>query len=117
MRINPDPTRLAWMVAASAIVCGVVIARGIGFPDPWDKAAHFVVWSALTLSLWRATEMPLFALAAALLLGCLDEWRQAYIPGRVSDAKDFIADACGVIATGMLLFMQRKPVCAESSPQ
>ena len=105
------------MVAASAIVCGVVLARGIGFPDPWDKAVHFMVWSALTLSLWRATEMPLLALGAALLLGSLDEWRQAYIPGRVSDAKDFIADACGVIATGTLLFMQRKPVCAESSPQ
>ena len=105
------------MVAASAIVCGVVLARGIGFPDPWDKAAHFAVWSALTLALWRATEMPWFALGAAVLFGTFDEWRQAYIPGRVSDAKDFIADACAVIATGTLLFIQRKRLCAESSPR
>jgi VanZ family protein len=110
--------RLGWLVCAAAIVCGVVLVRGIGFPDPWDKAAHFVVWSALTLSLWRGTEMPWFALAMALLLGSMDEWRQAYLPGRFSDAKDFIADACAVIATGTLLFTQRKqPVCAESSPQ
>jgi VanZ family protein len=109
--------RLGYAVLAAAIICGVVLVRGIGFPDPWDKVAHFAVWSALTLSLWRATEMPLFALVTAVLLGSLDEWRQAYIPGRFSDAKDFIADACAVITTGTLLFMQRKTVCAESSLQ
>jgi VanZ family protein len=109
--------RLAAAVFAAAIICGVVTVGGIAFPDPWDKAVHFAVFSALTVCLWRATEMPLLALGAALLLGGLDEWRQAYIPGRFSDAKDFVADACAVLATGTLLFMQRKHLCAESSPR
>jgi VanZ family protein len=109
--------RLAWAFAATTIVCGVILCGGIGIPEPLDKAVHFTVFSALLLCLWRATEMPFFALAAALLLASLDEWRQAYMPGRFSDAKDFLADAAGIIATGTLLFMQRKTVCAESSPQ
>ncbi|HYG55455.1 MAG TPA: VanZ family protein [Burkholderiales bacterium] len=110
--------RLAAAVFAAAIVCGVVMIGGIAFPDPLDKAAHFVVFSLLTLCLWRATELPMLAIGAALLLGGLDEWRQTFIPGRFSDAKDFLADACAVLATATLLFMQRKTtVCAESSPQ
>jgi VanZ family protein len=108
--------RLAYAVFAAAIICGVITVGGIALPGLWDKALHFTVFSMLTVCLWRATEMPLLALGAALLLGGLDEWRQAYIPGRASDAQDFIADACAVLTTGTLLFMQRKPVCAESSP-
>ena len=56
-------------------------------------------------------------IAAVVLLGGLDEWRQASIPGRVSDAQDFLADLCAAAATGWLLFMQRKTTCAESSRQ
>jgi hypothetical protein len=51
------------------------------------------------------------AVIAGLLIG------GAYIPGRVSDAQDFLADVCAALATGALLFMQRKTACAESSPQ
>jgi VanZ family protein len=109
--------RLAAAIFAAAIICGVVTVGGIAFNDPWDKLAHFIVFSSLTVCLWRATEMPMLAIAAALLLGGMDEWRQAYIPGRFSDAKDFVADACAVLSTATLLFMQRKTVCAESSPQ
>ncbi len=39
------------------------------------------------------------------------------LPERVSDAKDFLVDLCAALATGALLFMQRKPLCAESSPR
>ena len=111
--------RLASLVAAVALIAGLLIGGGIGFPEPWDKAAHFCVFSLITLFLWKATdgEMPVLVLAATLLLGALDEWRQAYVPGRVSDARDFLADLGGVLATGTLLLMQRKPVCAESSPR
>ena len=81
------------------------------------EALRYGVFSLLTLLLWRATEMPLLALGAALVFGALDEWRQAYVPGRASDAQDFLADLAGVLVTGALLFMQEKHVCAESSPR
>ncbi|HEX6267517.1 MAG TPA: VanZ family protein [Burkholderiales bacterium] len=106
--------RLASLVFAVALLMAVLAGSPLPLPEPLDKAAHFTAYSLLTLFLWRATDMPLLAVASALLFGSLDEWRQAYIPGRDSDAQDFLADLCGVLATGGLLLMQRKTVCAES---
>jgi VanZ family protein len=111
--------RLASLVFAVSIVTAILLGATLPIPDGWDKAAHFVAFSALTALLWHATagEMPLLVIASVVLLGGLDEWRQASIPGRASDAQDFLADLCAAAATGLLLFMQRKTVCAESSPQ
>ena len=109
--------RLASLVFAVALLVLVLAGSPLALPAPLDKGAHFAVFSLLTLLLWRATEMPLLALGAALVFGALDEWRQAYVPGRESHAQDFLADLAGVLVTGALLFMQEKPACAESSPR
>ena len=120
------PTELDFRRFAALIVAvGTVTVILLGAP-PWlplpnglDKVAHFVAFSLLTLSLWQATggRMLLFLIVAVILFGALDEWRQAYVPHRTSDAKDFLADLCAALTTGALLFMQRKTPCAESSPQ
>ena len=119
MPIEFDLNRLAAVVAAVAIFIAILLGSPVALPGGSDKVVHFVVFSLLTLCLWQATggEMPILVIAGVICLGALDEWRQAYVPGRVSDAKDFIADLCAALATGALLFMQRKPVCAESSPR
>jgi VanZ family protein len=112
--------RFAALVFAVGMIVAILIGvQPLPVPNGWDKVAHFVVFSVLTLCLWRATDgrMPLLVVAAVIALGALDEWRQAYLPDRTSDAKDFLADLCAALSTGALLFMQRKPVCAESSPQ
>ena len=111
--------RLASLVFAVAIITAMLLGAAVPIPDGWDKAAHFVAFSALTALLWHATAgaMPLAVVVAVVLLGGLEEWRQASIPGRVSDAQDFLADLCAAAATGLLLFMQRRTTCAESSPQ
>jgi VanZ family protein len=109
--------RPATLVLAAALLIGILAGSPVPLADPADKAVHFIAFSLLALLLWKATGMPLFALAAAVVFAGLDEWRQAYIPGRDSDATDFLADVCGVLATGALLFMQRKTECAESSPR
>jgi hypothetical protein len=108
--------RLASLVCAVALIAALLAASPLALPGPplpapIDHAARFTVYSLLTLLLWKAGEMPLLALAAPLLLGALDAWRPA------ADAADFLAGACGVLASGALLFLQRKPVCAESSPR
>ena len=109
--------RLCALAGAVAIVMVILIGVPIEIPPGWDKAAHFVAFSALTFCLWQALggAMPLAVLAAVVAFGAADEWRQAALPGRVSDAKVFLTDLGAVLATGALLFMQRKPVCAESS--
>jgi VanZ family protein len=111
--------RLGFLFFAVAIIVAILIGAPVAIPNGWDKVAHFAVFSLLTLCLWRATggEMPLLVVIGVIVLGAMDEWRQAYLPERSSDAKDFLADLCAAAVTGALLFMQRKTVCAESSPQ
>ena len=116
-----DFRRFAALIVAVGTVSVILLGAPAGVPVPngWDKVAHFVAFSLLTLSLWQATggRMALFLIGAVILFGALDEWRQAYVPNRTSDAKDFLADLCAALTTGALLFMQRKTSCAESSPQ
>ena len=109
--------RPATLVLAAVLLLGILAGSPVPLPDPVDKAVHFAAFSLLALLLWKATGMLLFALACTIGFAGLDEWRQAYIPGRDSDATDLLADVCGVLATGTLLFMQRKTQCAESSPR
>ena len=65
------------------------------FKSPWDALAHFLFYSALTALLWTAAagRMPLAVFAAVVVIGGLDELHQASLPGRVSDAVDFLVDA------------------------
>ena len=72
-----------------------------------DKIAHFVEYAILgglyayaVLRTWPQLSL-LRALAIAALLtsawGYLDEIHQAFVPGRNSDARDWIADTLGAI--------------------
>ena len=119
MRTELEFSRLAALVGAVALIVVILIGVPFQIPAGWDKAAHFLAFSLLTLFLWRGTggAMPLLVVAAVVAFGALDELRQAYLPERSSDAKDFLADLTAATATGALLFMQRKPRCAESSPR
>jgi VanZ family protein len=89
--------RLAALILAGALMAGVIRGTDVVLADPLDKAVHFGAYLLLTLLLWRSTGLPLFALGAALAFGLLDEWRQAYLPGRESDARDLLADLAGVV--------------------
>lgn len=115
MRIELQFVRLAAPVLIVIVVAVVLVNLPVSLPHSLDKAAHFIAFSMLTLLLWKATGMPLFAVAAALVFGALAELRQAYIPGRNSDAWDFLANLCGVLATGLVIFLQSRRACAESS--
>ena len=121
MRTELDFRRFAALIVAVGTMTVILLGAPAGLPLPngTDKVAHFVAFSVLTLSLWQATggRMALFLIGAVILFGALDEWRQAYLSHRTSDAKDVLADLCAALSTGALLFMQRKTPCAESSPQ
>ena len=77
-------------------------------PPPWDKLAHFVVYSAITVLLWFGTtgRVPLAVIAAIVAVGALDELHQGGIPGRVADAADFVVDACAAIGTGAVMLLR-----------
>ncbi len=104
--------RLASLVCAVALIVALLIGGGIGLPQLWDEAAHFAAFSLITCLLWHAPAGAMAAVALAGMLGVLDAWRNP-----VADAAAFLANLCGVLAAAGLLFMQRKPICAESSPR
>jgi VanZ family protein len=71
------------------------------FKPPSDAIAHFLFYSALTALLWTATagRIPLAVFAAVVVVGGLDELHQASVPGRVSDAADFLVDVSAATFT------------------
>lgn len=67
------------------------------------SAAHFseyAVLGALLLFTFRShgLQQYSFPLASGAVYAILDEWHQAYSPGRVCDPLDMAIDVCGVLA-------------------
>ena len=90
--------------------------------EPWDKMWHVLAYSALTLLLWIASDgrRPVLVVAAVMVLGAMDELRQAFLPLRTADSMDFFADLCAAVGTASALafFTRGKAkLCAESSPR
>jgi len=112
------------LLCALAMLAQIFTLGSIPFEitEPWDKLWHLLAYSALTLLLWIATDgrRPVLVVGAVMVLGALDELRQAFLPLRSADSMDFFADLCGAIVTASALsFFARgkaKP-CAESSPR
>lgn len=70
------------------------------FPSPWDKLAHVVTFAgmggAFALAIGkRGWSGAFYCIAGALLIGVMDEWHQAYLPGRTASWSDLMADAAG----------------------
>jgi hypothetical protein len=74
-------------------------------PPPWDKLAHFVLFSVLTLLLWIGTggKRPISIVAIVTVLGVFDEIHQAFLPGRTADPGDLLTDFCAAVITVMVL--------------
>ena len=91
---------LAFAIAAS-IVLYFSLQTGISEPLPiWDKAQHFIAYSALAFLAGLATpdlrRAVLFAVLLALA-GYAIEWAQYYV-GRAYDLYDELANALGCLA-------------------
>ena len=110
------PFRWACLLIAATVVFQLFhlgaqpFAAGL-FPEPWDKLAHFAVYSLITVLLWIGTagRMTFAVIATVVAIGALDELRQAGLHGRSADAFDLLADACAGIgtATTLLLYARR----------
>ena len=115
-RIEPWTMGCALLLVAQIFSLG---ALPFEIGEPWDKLWHFLAYGALTLLLWIATDArrPLLVVAVVMLLGGIDELRQAWLPGRSADPLDFLADLSAAFFTAACLgfFSRRKIQCAESS--
>jgi VanZ family protein len=115
----------SWSFGCSLVLVAQIFSLGsLPFEpfEPWNKLFHVLAYSALALMLWIATDgrRPVLVIAGVMMLGALDELRQAAIPARSADVFDFLADALSAAVTGVALmwFTQKtgaKKSCAESS--
>ena len=90
--------------------------------EPWHfflrKVGHFVgyfILSLLFFRAWRAT-LPLtrhakwaihwarIAWMMTTLVACLDEWHQAYVPGRGSSVHDVLLDSTAALVAQIVLW-------------
>ena len=88
----------------------VVLFLLSAWPDPGglgripisDKVAHVILYAVLGLALGYAwsREPRLIAHTVLIALGALygvsDEWHQMYVPGRIADVRDWVADVVGL---------------------
>jgi len=106
----------AWGPAAT-LMAGLFIMSSIPEPpqvpgDMSDFGAHAIAYSVLGGLVLRALAGARWlgitvarsanALAIAAVYGLSDEFHQSFVPGRVSDVRDLVADVLGALA-GVLL--------------
>ena len=109
--------RTGALVAACAITAGLFYfgaqPEAVGlFKPPIDKLAHFGLFFVLASLFWLALagRWPLQLVGFVTLLGALDEWRQAYLPGRSMDGADLLTDFVAVCCAVLLLVWMRRRV-------
>ena len=77
------------------------LGRAPSFPFS-DKVAHVAIYGILGITLawgWSRSPRPvshLVLLVAGAVYGISDEWHQMYVPGRVPDVADWLADVVGL---------------------
>lgn len=71
----------------------------------WDKASHalaYAVVGAAFAHAWWGVRSWWWAVAAATLYGVSDELHQLFVPGRMGDVRDVLADAIGGLIGAVL---------------
>ncbi len=108
----PSRRVLAVLALTVAYAAAIFVLSSFPVPPPaeeavaalGDKTLHAIEYAGLALLLalafgaakpeWR-WQAALLALAAAALYAASDEFHQAFVPGRVADILDWLADSAG----------------------
>ncbi len=93
---------VGWAVVLFVLSALPQFGRAPSFPFS-DKVAHLVLYSVLGAALaWGWSRSPRYVphvllLVVGALYGVSDEWHQMYVPGRVPDVADWLADVMGLV--------------------
>ena len=80
------------------------------FEPPFDKIAHLTAFGVFGLLLWLGFQgrWPLLIIILAGCIGALDEWRQAFLPGRAVSVGDFAMDIIAVMVVVGIMSLREK---------
>ena len=82
--------------------------RPLPFPGA-DKIVHLVLYSGLGGLLRLATTSVPMVLSVGFFYGVMDEFHQAFVPGRSADPWDVLADGLGVLLGCFIINRLRTP--------
>ncbi len=74
---------------------------------PYDKLAHALVYSFITVLVWLSfsgNRKHFAAVGVSALIAFADEIYQLFLPGREADPIDFFTDISAIGITGLLLY-------------
>ena len=120
LRIASGTLAVVWMATIYYLSSHAMPEIELGF-SAQDKLVHVLGYGLLgTLLLgampWRGggytARQILLAAGLATLYGLLDEWHQAFVPGRNSDALDVLADAVGALLGSTTLWALTRRLAA-----
>jgi len=74
---------------------------GIFFRNAWYSTVRAV---GSMLRSWLMPVSASLAVASTFLVGCLDEWHQKHLPGRVGSIHDALLDAAGALFLNVLVW-------------
>ena len=120
----PRRRLIAWLPAVAYMLLIWVLSSmpqqfKVDFIPFRDKGIHFVEYGALAALLahamrgtwpeWRFRGVFFASWSITVLWGLLDEIHQAFVPGRVPDVRDVIADAMGGLLGAVIYLALRSP--------
>jgi VanZ family protein len=125
--LKPGRILHLWLPPVVFMAALFLYSSTAGVPTPIrlpDKLLHMAAYTLLgilflrafhggipnRIELWKGTA----AVACTVAYGGLDEYHQRFVPGRVSDVGDFLADLAGALLAAVLLaiwirYAARKP--------
>jgi VanZ family protein len=118
------PRLVAWLPALAYMLLIWVLSSmsqpfKVDFVPFRDKGAHFVEYGTLAALLahamrgnwpdWRFRGVFFASWSVTVVWGLLDEIHQAFVPGRVADVRDLLADAIGGLLGAVIYLAVRSP--------
>jgi hypothetical protein len=109
--------RFVCLASGVGIMMALLLVGAHRVPPGWDKVAHFVSFALITALLWRGTagQARCVVVGAVIAVAGLLELLSALQMAGRGALFDFATDAAAAVAAGVVLFVRRKTLCAESS--
>lgn len=126
---NSTPARILLPVLWMGVIFALSHQPTLPYPPSFNAMVistmgHVGVYAILTALLWWALGLAalpggwrsVLAVAIAALYGVTDEWHQSFVPGRMPDVRDIIADTFGaILAILVIRWLVRRGVVDEKA--